>query len=431
MSRRTQFARWLPIGLFVIGLVINYFDRVTLSIGNPDLRRDLGLSVGEMGILLSAFSWAYALSQLPAGVLVDKIGPRRLLAVAILLWSGAQALAGLVTSLVPFIATRMALGVFEAPTAPTQARMVANWFERTRRGLPMGIANTGSSLGSVLSPPILTWMMLAWGWRAMFVAMGVCGMVFACVWFLLYRDPDEAGISEEEKAVIRAGDTGHDKAVTAAQWLHLFRFRITWGMIVGNFGAVYVIWLFIAWLPGYLEIEHHVSLLRTGFYAAIPQIFGVLGSLFGGFLCDRLAVWGFSLINSRRIPLICGLVGTALFVLPVALTHSTWVAIAWISAAVFCSNLTSTAAWTLVTAVAPENYVASIGSMQNFGGYLGASVAPIVTGFIVQFSGSFAMAFVVGSVFAVFSAFCYIFLVTQPINARDIERPTELGIVDY
>lgn len=108
------------------------------SIGNPDIRRDLGLSVAQMGVLLSAFSWAYAVSQLPAGLLVEKVGPRRLLAGAILCWSVAQALAGFVTWFAPFIAARMALGVFEAPTAPTQARMVANWFERARRALPMG-----------------------------------------------------------------------------------------------------------------------------------------------------------------------------------------------------------------------------------------------------------------------------------------------------
>jgi sugar phosphate permease len=417
MARRTTTAQWLPIGLFVVGLVINYFDRVTLSIGNPEIRRDLGLNVAEMGILLSAFSWAYALSQLPAGLLVDKIGPRRLLAVAISLWSLAQALAGFVTSFAPFIAARMALGVCEAPTAPTQARMVANWFPKAQRGLPMGIANIGSSLGSVLSPPILTWLMITWGWRTMFVIMGGCGLVFAAVWYLLYRDPEESDLSEAAKAEIRADNIEPVAPVTIRQWSFLFRHQVTWGMILGNFGAVYVVWLFIAWLPGYFEMEHHVSLLRTGFYAAIPQIFGVLGSLSGGVICDRLAARGMRLIDSRRIPLICGLVGTALFVLPVAFTHSPVMAIIWICAAVFCSNLTSTAAWTLVTAVAPEGYVASIGSMQNCGGYLGASMAPLVTGFIVQETGGFAPAFIVGSVIAALAALCYIFLVREPIAA--------------
>ncbi len=148
----------------------------------------------------------------------------------------------------------------------------------------------------------------------------------------------------------------------------------------------------------------------------------MIGSLFGGFICDRCASWEFSLINSRRIPLILGLFGTALFVLPVAFTHTTWIALASISAAVFCSNLTSTSAWTLVTAVAPENYVASIGSMQNFGGYLGAAVAPIVTGLIVQSGGSFAPAFIVGSAISALAALCYIVLVRQPIAQGDVDR---------
>jgi sugar phosphate permease len=286
----------------------------------------------------------------------------------------------------------------------------------------MGIANTGSSLGSVISPPILTWMMLTWGWRVMFTAMGVVGMVFACVWFVCYRDPERVGIPTEELAAIRAGDTGHGKAVTLQRWSCLFRFRTTWGMILGNSGSSYLIWLFLAWMPGYLEIERHVSLLRTGFYTSIPQIFGVLGAVLGGIACDRLARGGFGLVNSRKIPLICGLIGTASFTMAVAFADATWVAVACISGAVFCSNITSTSAWTLVTAAAPENYVASIGSLQNFGGFIGASLAPIVTGFIVQATGTFAAAFVVGSVIAALAALCYTFVVRRPIGESELEQ---------
>jgi nitrate/nitrite transporter NarK len=281
----------------------------------------------------------------------------------------------------------------------------------------MGIANSGSSLGSVLSPPILTWVMLAWGWRTMFIVMGVVGIIFSAVWFLLYRDPVDAGLSAPELAAARpAGGS----TVTFAQWSRLFRFRTTWGMILGNFGSIYCIWLFIAWMPGYLEMEQHISMLRTGFYASIPQLFGVIGSLMGGIICDRLAQTGISLVNSRRFTLIGGLIGTALFILPVAMTHDTTIAITCISAAVFCANITSTSAWTLVTAVAPESYVASIGSMQNAGGYIGASVAPIVTGFLVEGTGGFHAAFAVGSGIALVSACCYAFLVRTPIAERDL-----------
>jgi sugar phosphate permease len=422
VSRRTLYMQWLPVGLFIVGLIINYFDRVTLSIGNPQIRQELGLNVAEMGILLSAFSWAYAFAQLPSGILVDKIGPRRMLGSALFLWSLAQAAAGFVFSLGPFIAARMALGVFEAPTAPSQARIVADWFERAKRGLPMGISNTGSSFGNVIGPPVLTLIMLGWGWRAMFVTMAVVGGIFGSIWFLLYRDPEQADIPAEELAVIRAEETRHSKVVTLRQWCYLFRFRTTWGMIVGNSGSSYLIWLYLSWMPGYLEIQRHVSLLRAGFYTSVPQIFGVVGAVVGGVICDRLFSRGFSLVNSRRIPLIGALIGTASFTMAVAFSDTTWMAIAFILGAVFCSNVTSTSAWALVTAVAPASYIASIGSMQNCGGFLGASLAPIVTGFIVLASGSFAPAFVVGSIIAVLAALCYTFLVTVPINEGDLER---------
>ena len=413
--------QWLPVGLFVLGLVINYFDRITLSIGNTQIRSELGLSIGQMGILLSAFSWAYAASQLPAGVLVDKVGPRRLLAAAVFCWSTAQLTAGFVFSLAPFIASRMALGVFEAPTAPTQARMIANWFDRAHRGLPMGVANVGSSLGAVLSPPILTWIMLVWGWRTMFIVMGVVGMAFSLLWFLLYRDPEDAPLSDADRARTGIDVATHRDPVRMAEWARLFRSRVTWGLVLGNFGAIYVTWLFIAWLPGYLVMQQHVSLMRTGFYAAIPQFFGVLGALTGGWVCDRCAAWGMGLVNSRRVPLICGLIGSAVFTLPVALTHDTGLALTCIALAVFCSNVTSSAAWTLVTAVAPERYMASVGSMQNCGGYFGAAVAPIVTGYIVEGTGGFAPAFVVGSAMATFAALCYALLVTRPVLQTDLQ----------
>jgi sugar phosphate permease len=420
LSRRTQILRWMPIGLFVFGMVKNFFDRLSLSIGNPEIRRDLGLNIAEMGILLSAFSWTYAFAQLPAGLLADKVNPRFFLAGALFLWSLVQAGAGLVSSLGAFIVARMGLGLFEAPAAPISARIVSNWFERKKRGLPMGFANSGSSIGPILGPPILTWIMLGWGWRAMFVSMGVAGMVFAFVWFLLYRDPDRAGIPQEEQAALHGDDAERRKAVTLRQWARLFRLRVTWGMILGNFGQIYVIWLFLTWMPGYLEIERHVSILHAGFYTSIPPIFGMCGSMFGGFMCDHLAARGFRLLNSRKTPLICGLVGAAVFTLPVAFTDTTWIAIAWISAAVFCGGITSASVWVLVTAVAPEDYVGSLGSMQNFGGYLGASMAPIVTGFIVQATGSFAMAFVVGSLVAALAAVCYLLVVTHRIAEADL-----------
>jgi MFS family permease len=414
-SPRLRRAQWTLIGLLLLSGTINYLDRSTLSIGNPMIREEMGLSLAQMGVLLSAFSWSYALAQLPAGGLVDRIGPRILLSGGLFLWSLAQMAGGFVQSFAQFIWARIFLGVGESPQFPTAARVVSTWFHVRDRGLPTGFWNCASTLGPAISPPILTALMLAFGWRAMFIIMGAAGIVAAVVWYLIYRNPREAGISEGERRYIVAGDTAATSGVVFAEWRRLFRFGTTWGMIFGFFGTVYLLWLYLTWLPGYLEIEHHMSTLRTGFAASIPFVFGFFGALTGGAISDWLGRRGFSPINSRKYPIVCGLLGMALFTVPAALTHSADLAIFFIAIAMFFGNISSTTSWALVTAVAPPNYVASLGSIQNFGGYFGGSFAPIVTGLIAQHTHSFAGALIVGAGIGATSAMIYLFAVTKPI----------------
>jgi len=420
-SPRLRRAQWTLIGLLLLSGTINYLDRSTLSIGNPMIREEMGLSLAQMGVLLSAFSWSYALAQLPAGGLVDRIGPRILLSSGLFLWSLAQMAGGFVQSFAQFIWARIFLGVGESPQFPTAARVVSTWFHVRDRGLPTGFWNCASTLGPAISPPILTALMLAFGWRAMFVIMGAAGIVAAVVWYLVYRNPRDAGISEAERGYIVAGDTAATSGVVFAEWKRLFGFRTTWGMIFGFFGTVYLLWLYLTWLPGYLEIEHHMSTLRTGFAASIPFIFGFFGALTGGAISDWLGRRGFSPINSRKYPIVCGLLGMALFTVPAALTHSADLAILFIAIAMFFGNISSTTSWALVTAVAPPNYVASLGSIQNFGGYFGGSFAPIVTGLIAQHTHSFAGALIVGAGIGATSAMIYLFAVTKPIPGEALK----------
>jgi MFS family permease len=171
-----------------------------------------------MGVLLSAFLMSYAFSQLPAGILVDRVGPRILLGVGLVIWSVAQGAAGLVTSYAQFFTARIGLGVGESPQFPTGARVVSNWFHVKERGFPTGIFNAAPSIGTALAPPILTWLMLAYGWRIMFIVMGAVGLVVAAAWFLFYRDADQHG-TEEDRAYIRAGDTARTSSpVGIKQW---------------------------------------------------------------------------------------------------------------------------------------------------------------------------------------------------------------------
>jgi sugar phosphate permease len=416
------------LAMLVLAGVINYIDRATLAVANLLIRQDLGLSIADMGYLLSAFLWAYAFSQLPTGAMVDKLGPRLLLTCGLALWSLAQFLGGLVQGFGQFFGARVLLGVGEAPQFPTGARVVRDWFNPRDRGLATGIFNCASSLGTAVAVPLLTFLMLSFGWRVMFMIMGVAGLAMAAIWYFAYRNPTDVALSAEENVYRTQGDPpGQRTQVTLREWKQLFRFRTTWGMILGYFGCIYLTWIYTAWLPGYLEIERHMSVKFTGFAAAVPFAWGVVGGLLGGYIVDFLLRRGVSPVKSRRIPAAIALCGTAACTVAAAFVTSNALAIAFISASLFLVYVTSTCAWALSSVAAPTNCTASIGAMQNFGGYLGGALAPTVTGLIVQQTGSFVPALVVGALIGVASAGSYLFIVDQPITAADIDAVSQDG----
>ena len=264
--------------------------------------------------------------------------------------------------------------------------------------------------------------MLTFGWRVMFVIMGAAGLVMAAAWYFAYRNPTEVALTPEEIAYRTQGDPpGERTKVTLREWKQLFRFRTTWGMILGYFGCIYLTWIYTAWLPGYLEIERHMSVKYTGFAAAIPFAWGVVGGVLGGYISDILVRRGVSPVKSRRYPAAIALIGTSICTVAAAYVTSDALALAFISASLFLVYLTSTCAWALSSVAAPTNCTASIGAMQNFGGYLGGALAPTVTGLIVQSTGSFVPALVVGGLIGLASAASYLFIVDQPITALDLD----------
>src|SRR6202007_1024633 len=183
----------LPV--LVVAGVVNYIDRATLAVANPLIREELGLSIADMGYLLSAFLWSYAFAQLPTGAMVDRLGPRKLLTMGLSLWSLAQLLGGLVRGFGEFFGARILLGVGEAPQFPTGARVVRDWFNPRDRGLATGIFNCASSLGTAIAVPLLTFLMLSFGWRVMFMIMGIAGLAMAAVWYVVYRNPTEVSLN--------------------------------------------------------------------------------------------------------------------------------------------------------------------------------------------------------------------------------------------
>jgi len=405
--------RTLAVSLLVLAGCVNYFDRSAVAIGNPAIRASLHLSYAQMGLLLSAFAWAYGLAQLPAGALIDKFGPRRALGAGLVLWSAAQISATFVTGLGPFIAARVALGLGESPMYIGGTRVCADWYRLSQRALPIAIFNASSALAPALAPPLLTVLMLAFGWRIMFLIAGLAGLVVAVLWLLFYRAPEEAGVPVAEIAQLRSEDPADTAEGSRILWL--LQFRTTWAMFFGFFGVVYISWLYATWLPGYLETQRHLSVASAGLWSAVPMVAGFIGAVAGGFFAralGRIMAPG----PACLAPIVAGMVLAGVCTIAAALTSGMGPAIALMSAGLFGANVASSCGWALAALIAPNRSVATLEAVQNIGGSLGGTLAPFITGLVVQSTGSFVPGFMLGGAIALASAVIYGLWARQPLG---------------
>lgn len=407
--------RWGIVLLLLLAAVVNYLDRANLSIANTTIAAEFGFSQTEMGLLLSAFLWPYALANLPAGWLVDKFGPKRMFSWALGLWSTFTVLASFVNSYSFFYGLRMMLGIAESPFFTSGIKITHRWFGDNERGLPTAIINTGSQIANAIAPPILTVLLLTLGWRGMFVAIGLMGIPLLLAWWKFYRDPNA-----REDALLHAGHrsvaTADEKAESS--WGALFRHSTTWFMVIGNFSIMFTIWVYLTWLPGYLEKSLGFSLKATGWIASIPFFAGILGVLVGGMLSDRLVRRGVRAITARKVPIVTGAALAACFVAPIPFVDSTPLAIGLLAMGYFCSQMPQGALWTLASDIAPKSQVASLGAIQNFGGFLGAAMAPIVTGIILDTTGKFTNVFLLGAGLLMLGALSYGLFVRKPLAVK-------------
>ncbi|WP_064745265.1 MFS transporter [Pseudonocardia acaciae] len=427
-TRRAGGTRWTIIGMVFIATSINYLDRANLGVALPYMSGELGLSKTSSGILLGAFFWTYALMQFPSGWLVDRFGPRRMLAIAVAAWSVATMLMGAATGFLVLILLRLLLGVGESPSYPSGAKVVSRWFPVHERGLAASIFDSGARAGTALSLPIIAALIAVIGWRGSFVAAGLLGFVFVAVWLRLYRDPDEhPGVSEQEKALIRDGqpdDGEHERA--ALPWHHLFRYRTTWGMVLGFFCLSFVLYFFITWFPSYLVDARGFDLLKLGIFGMLPALLAIPAQWVGGLLQGRLIRRGHSVSYARKVPLISGLVLASVIVFageaPNAATALTLLTISYCALTFAASSL-----WALPADVAPApGNVASLAGIQGFASNAAGLASPIVIGVLLDATGgSYAVPLAVAGAVAIAGALVYGLVIGQivPLGSRDLGSP--------
>lgn len=393
--------------LFVAGIV-NFLDRSSLSIANTTVRTEMHLSATQMGWLLSTFSLAYGLAQLPLIGLLDRAGARLTLGGGLIVWSLAQMLTGLVRGLPSFLGLRFLLGIGEAPFYPAGVRSVREWFGPASRARATAIMSSSNPLGLAIAPPILTGIMLRSGWRAMFVVLGIAGLLVAAAWIGLHRDPHGETVGPEDEPI----DAGlrFDRArpdSTASIWRILLRRRMVWGMMLGWGGINYTVWLYLAWLPGYLEGQRHLSIARSGWIAAVPFLAGAFGMYASGLSSDLRARRGVPLVALHLRNIVYGMVLSAAATFLVARSTSTVQAVTGLSLALFFIHFAGTSGWGYVQAVSPLGMVASLGALQNFASFMIASAAPVVTGWLLDRTHSFSLALSLCSAVTLLGALSY------------------------
>ena len=255
------------------------------------------------------------------------------------------------------------------------------------------------------------------GWRWMFITIGVLGIFVAIGWYMLYRNREDVPLTADEQAYLNAGSVNVRRdPLSFAEWRSLFKNKTMWGMMLGFSGINYTAWLYLAWLPGYLQTAYNLDLKSTGFMAAIPFLFGAAGMLINGYVTDWLVKGGMAPIKSRKICIIAGMFCSAAFTLIVPHATTSIAAVLLIGMALFCIHFAGTSCWGLIHVAVASRMTASVGSIQNFASFICASFAPVVTGFIVDTTHSFQLALVICGCVTALGALAYIFLVRQPIS---------------
>jgi ACS family D-galactonate transporter-like MFS transporter len=409
--------RYLIAVLLFISVVINYLDRANLSVAAPQLAKDLGFDDAQKGYILAAFGWTYAALQVPGGWLVDKIPPRILYPLAIALWSIATIGLGFVGSVFGLIALRLAVGALEAPSYPINNRVVTTWFPERERATAVGFYTSGQFVGLAFLSPVLYALQQAFGWQMVFLVTGGVGVLWAAVWYALYREPkDFRAANAAEIAHIRDGGGAVDLAATqktraAFRWNDLATVvghRKLWGLYLGQFCLTSTLWFFLTWFPTYLVDFRGMDFIKAGMLGSVPFLAAFAGVNCSGILSDRLVRAGWSLGMARKLPIITGLLITSSIV-GANYVESPALVIAFMSLAFFGNGLASIT-WSLVSAIAPERLIGLTGGMFNFVGNLASVSVPIVIGYLVK-GGDFAPAITFIAMTAMAGAICYGFVV--------------------
>jgi ACS family D-galactonate transporter-like MFS transporter len=415
-SSKPTHVRYFMLLLVCVLTAVNYLDRANLAVAAPLIQKELNLSPIYMGFVFSAFAWTYAAMQIPCGFSLDRLGNRFTYSIALCGWSLATCFISLCRNVTTLICTRCAIGLFEAPSIPINSRIVTTWFPRRERGLAIGYYTGAEYVGLAFCTPLLTWLLVRFGWHSIFYATGGLGLALAIIWAVLYRDPKKSGrVNASELKLIRDGDGLADMAEVRNkfhlnQLIEFFRHRQFLGLYVGQFSVSCTTWFFLTWFPSYLVTGRHLAIAKLGFYGSIPFVGAIFGVLVGGKWSDWMISKGYSIAISRKLPVVIGFLLSSL-IIGANYGSSMNVVIGFMTAAIFGQAIASTVSWALFSELAPKDLMGIGGGALNFCSNLASIITPIVIGIIFSSTHSFAAALVFVGAVAMCGALAYIFVI--------------------
>lgn len=397
---------WIYFLLFLFN-VICYLDRINMSVAGRSVAQEFGLSPVALGYLFSSFLWAYVVMMLPSGRLVDSVGAHRMAAIGAAVWSIAQMLSGAATGFLTILLTRLGLGAGEAPTFPVSYRSVRDWAPYTERGVAVACIQAGTLLGPAVSAPLVAWLIAATSWRWSFVVTGLIGLVWVAAWVALVSTPERTSwIPEAERARILAERHAGEPPEThgGVGYLGLMRSPTMWGLAISQGCAVYTVYLYLSWLPNYLQTTRGLSIVNSGLFTSVPFFAGAGLIILTNWIGDRMLTHGTMRSGRRRLVVVaCLLLSSAGLLIPFV-DSLTLMLILTILPVSFGGTATATNAALCNDLLRSQADSGRAFAFMVLGGNVFGLLAPIITGYIVQATGSFSAAFILAGVLTLIGA---------------------------
>ncbi|MDO6415001.1 MFS transporter [Sphingomonas sp. BIUV-7] len=433
IAQRPGRVRYTILAMLFLVSIINYADRSILAITAPLLSKDLGIDPLQLGIVFSAFGWAYVIAQLPGGWALDRFGTKRVYLIGITLWSIFTAAQGTVlafgagAAVSILFALRFLVGFAEGPSFPGNARLVAAWFPAAERGTASAIFNSSQYFATVLFAPIMGYITFTFGWPYTFFFMGGLGILAALLWTVtIYGPRAHPRVTDAEIDFIAAGGAlveldrnavARPPAIPgemAANLRILLSNRTLWGVYIGQFAINTLTYFFITWFPVYLVQERGMTIMKAGLFASAPAICGFLGGVLGGVWSDWLLRRGYSLTIARKVPVVSGML-VSLAIVACNYVDTNTLVLLFMSIAFFGKGI-GALGWAVIADVAPRKTAGLSGGLFNMVGNLSSILTPIIIGGILKSTGSFKLALVFVACNALLAAFSYL------VIAGKIER---------